>query len=405
MSKNYEVAIIGSGIAGTMAALRIGQKHNDVKTIVFDIGAAPARRRRQAEGFLGYFPTGDGKIYPGDLEKVKDLVDGRKAVPAFKWVWGELFSQVNPMKVIKSKKPYASVVKKMKKQGFELEYHDFCQWKPKSVHDLSRLIAGQFEECPNLDFSFNNYVSNLRKNSQGKFLIETEEGSYIADKVIVCVGRSGWRWVTNLYDDLGIISNDDFARFGVRVEVPANILSDFRGSHMSFRKGNLEIGPLCWNGTVIQEDHSDLVISAFRSNEARWKTEKVSFSLVSSVYFKDQGSVQTDRIAKLAFLLFNDRVSKEKIKVLMKGNSQLNLVPEYQWVPAELEKLEEIMPGLLKRGSIYVPNIHPKPAEILIGSDLTTEIPGMLVAGEAAGVSGIMAAAVMGTVAADSACK
>ena len=211
--------------------------------------------------------------------------------------------------------------------------------------------------------------------------------------------------VDTLYDDLGIISSDDHTKYGVRVEISAQHLKEFNGSHCFLTKDNLELGPFCWNGTVIPEDHSDLVISAFRSNEDRWKTDKVSFSLLGKRFFKDEGSVQADRIGKLSFLLFNDRVSREKIKTFITGNSLLNLVPEYSWLGDTMTELDEVIPKLCDRGYFHVPNISPMAAQIRLGTNLESEIDGMFVAGESAGFCGIMAAAITGTVCADSICR
>ncbi|KKN70834.1 hypothetical protein LCGC14_0427260 [marine sediment metagenome] len=399
---NYDVGIIGAGIAGTFAALRIAERYN-ASTILFDIGRPPGKRRRQIEGFLGCFPTGDGKIYPGDLEKVKDIVDGRKATPAYKWVHS-YFSEVNPMKIVRTPKVSVVARKRIRKAKFELQYRNYYQWKPESVHKLSRMVSDVMEESGVITYNFDNEVFTIRKN-KGTFVISTANGPILCKKIILCVGRSGWRWVTNLYDDLGIISSDDHARYGVRVEVAAQHLKDFKGSHCELIKDNLEIGPLCWNGTVIPEDHSDLVISAFRSNEDRWRTDKVSFSLLSKRFFKDEGSVQADRIGKLSFLLFNDRVSREKIKTFMSGGSLLNLLPEFDWLKETMTELGDIVPKICDRGYFHVPNISPMSAQIRLGTNLESEVDGMFVAGESAGVKGIAAAAIMGTIAGDSACK
>jgi uncharacterized FAD-dependent dehydrogenase len=399
----YDVGIIGAGVAGTFAALRIAEKHS-AKTILFDIGRPPGKRRRQIEGFLGCFPTGDGKIYPGDLEKVKDIVDGRKATPASKWIFSYL-AEAGPLKLIKSAKLSPAAKKRAKLSEFEISYSNYYQWKPESVHNLSKIIAEVLEDSEHINYSFDNEVYTLRKQKGGTFAVDTAEGSFTCKKVILCVGRSGWRWVTNLYDDLGIISNDDYARFGVRVEVGTQHLKDFNKAHCTLTKGDLELGPFCWEGTIIPEDHSDLVISAFRSNEDRWKSDKVSFSLLGTHYFKDDGSVQADRVGKLSFLLFNDRVSREKVKSFMTNKSQLNMIPEYNWLKGVFEHVEQLIPNLCEKGYFHVPHIDPMAAQIRIGKNLESEIDGMFVTGESAGVRGIAAAATMGAIAADSACK
>ena len=399
---NYDIGIIGAGVAGTFAALRIAEKH-DAKAILFDIGRPPSKRRRQIEGFLGCFPTGDGKIYPDDLEAVKNIADGRRATPAYKWV-EEYFKEVNPMKLIKTPKISVAAKKRISQAGFDIEYNDYYQWKPESIHKLSRTITENIDNFGGVSYCFDNEVFTIKKDKNG-FIVDTEEKSFYCKKIILCVGRSGWRWVTNLYDDLGIISNDDYAKYGVRIEVSAQYMKDFNGSHCKIFKDGLELGPLCWNGTVIPEDHSDLVISSFRSNEDRWKTDKVSFSLLGEKYFDNEGSVQADRIGKLSFLLFNDRVSREKIKIFLNKNSPLNLIPEYSWLGETLIGLNDIMPKLCEKGYFHVPNIDPMAAKIKLSDNLESEIDGMFVAGESAGIKGIAAAAIMGTICADSACK
>jgi uncharacterized FAD-dependent dehydrogenase len=123
------------------------------------------------------------------------------------------------------------------------------------------------------------------------------------------------------------------------------------------------------------------------------------------MYFPNAGSVQADRIGKLSFVLFNDRVSKERVKVFMSKNSLLNQLPEFDWLTSTLERLDNVMPNLCSKGYIHVPNIIPMPAEINLGTNLESEIDGMFVAGESAGVFGIAAAATMGAICADSACR
>ena len=400
----YDVGIIGAGVAGSFAALRIAERHPRASAVLIDVGRPPGKRRRQIEGWLGCFPTGDGKIYQDDLDKVKNIVDGRKATPAFKWVM-EQFAEVNPMKLIKAPRVSAAARKRIKNSQLEIQYNNYYQWKPESVHKLSRYMAEYIEDVGNVTFSFDNEVYSVSKTDQNTFRIVTAGGLIYCKKLVLCVGRSGWRWVTNLYDDLGIISSDDYAHYGVRLEVGTSYLRNFNKSNITLYDENIEVGPFCWNGTIIQEDHSDLVISAFRSNEDRWRSDKVSFSLVKSMFFPDDGSVQADRIGKLSFVLFNDRVSKERVKMFMGKSSLLNQLPEFDWLTQELERLNEIVPNLCNKGYLHVPNIITMPAEINLGTNLESEIDGMFVAGESAGVFGIAAAATMGAICADSACR
>lgn len=404
METMYDLGIIGAGVAGAFAAHRVIEKHPKIKSIIFDIGAKPGkRRRRQLEGWLGSLTTGDGKIYPGNLTSFLNVVDGRTGKAIHHWVW-DVMSQANPMKIIKDSLPSQQLQKKIKEHGYAIKVNDYVQWRPDSIHTLSKVITEKIQDLDHLMYSFNNEVYSLSKKKNG-FVIHSESGDYFCKKIIICVGRSGWRWVNKLYKDFGLISGDDYARFGVRAEISSQHMKEFNKSHCVLNKKDLTIGPFCWNGTVIPEDHADLVLSSFRSNEERWKTDKVSFSIISSRHFPNEGIYQSDRLAKLAFLLFNDRVSKEKIKVFLKNKSQLSLLKEYDWLISVFEELDSIIPNFTTKGYYYVPNIIPAASDIKVGKNLETEIDGMWVAGESAGLQGILSAAMSGAMAVEGAMK
>jgi hypothetical protein len=401
----FDVGIVGCGIAGTFAALRIAEKYKGCKCIVFDIGRPPAKRRRQIEGFLGCFPTGNGRIYPNNLDHLYDISDGRKIFHAHDWVMG-YFCEVSKMKLIKDRGPMAYARKKIKKAGFEIVTNDHYQWKPESVHKLSRVVTEVFENSKNVKFSFDNFVESVQKK-KGKFIISAQNGEVVTcKKVLLCAGRSGWRWVTDLYKEIGAAPSDNLATYGVRLEMPAQHMKHFGKSHCTLVGEDVTIGPLNWNGTVIPEDHSDLVVSAFRSNENRWKTEKVMFSLLKSVPFRNKGVFQTDRIGKLSFLLFNDRVGRERIRSYLNKNSLLSLLPEYSWLLSELETLVGFIPNLYACGHMHVPNILPMAAKIKLTQNLESKtVPNLFAAGESANVPGILGAAVSGCIAANSMAK
>ena len=403
---SFDVGIIGAGIAGAFAALRIADKYKNKKVILFDIGRKPGKRRRQLEGWLGCFPTGDGKIYPNDLERVRQVSDGRKIHHSNELI-NTYFKQVNPMRLIKTPSPSAAARKRIIKSNFDYETYDYYQWKPESIHKLSRVMSNKIDDAGNIHFNFDNEVYDVSRSKENKkiFDVLSEEGTYQCKKIILCTGRSGWRWASKLYEKLGLLVNNDYARYGVRVEAPSALLKDFNRSHLSIFDDDFDIGPLSWNGTVIPEDHSDLVLSAFRSNEDRWKSEKVSFSLTKDIYNKNNGVAETDRIGKLSFVLYNDRVSREKIKLFLSNKSSLNLLPEFEWLHSAIKRLEDVMPNLSTKGYFHVPNILPIPSEININQNFESDIKNFYVTGENAGIVGILSAAITGTIAADSACK
>lgn len=399
----YDIGILGAGVSGAFAALRIAEKYKKANTILFDIGRPPHKRRRQLEGWFGCFPTGDGKIYINDIDMVLDLVDGRKAKSINKWFMDKL-GQVDALKVTKNKEPSASVYKAAKDSNYELEIYDYIQWRPDSIHQLSKIISETIDDAKNITFSFDNEVYSISKTKDG-FSLTTKDGEFFCKKIILCAGRSGWRWVNNVYKNFGILSGDSTAMFGIRMEISAQYMKDFNKCHCSLFGNDVEIGPLNWFGTVIPEDHDDLVISTFRSNEDRWKSDKVSFSLIGHRDFENAGCYQTDRLAKLAFLLSEDRIGKEKVVNLIKGRSTLTSLPEYNWLPEAIKQLEAVIPSIISRGYFHIPDIITTTSEVKVGTNLESEIDDLFIAGESVGIRGVAAAAITGAIAADSACR
>lgn len=398
----YDIGIIGAGVAGSFAALKIAKDYKKTKAILFDLGRPPMKRRRQLEGWLGCLPSSDGKLYLNDTKKISQIVTAKNAQTSLDY-FKKVLSNVDDVKIIKDRSPLVGISKKIRKFGYELTLNDYVQIFPKNIHALSKMMSEIIEESNNIDYCFDNEVKKIYKQDN-VFHVVTDTKEYLCNKIIVAVGRSGWRWVNELYKDLNIIKDNNIAKFGIKIETTSSCMKDFNKSNCTLTKNNLEIGPLSWFGTIIPEDHVDMAISAFRSNENRWKSDKVSFSLIGDINFANQGVEQTDRLAKLTFVLTNDRIIKERVALILNGKSKISVIPEYEWLIAAINDLSLIVPEISTKAYFHVPTIVPSAPHITINSNLETEIPGMFVAGESAGIHGLLAAGCMGLIAADHIC-
>lgn len=401
----YDCILIGLGTAGAFSAFRFCEEHPELKIWASDIGKKWAKRRRQLEGFFGSLVFSSGKFYESDLDKLSDLVGKRQINKSSKYI-SKLFKEVSNFKTIKDRSLSSSLSKKINKFGYDYHLNNYIQVYPKEIHALSKLMAKNFEECKNIEFNFDTEVLHVSKH-RGLFVVQTEHEEIKSKKLILATGRSGWRWNHNLFKNFGIVDDNNFAKFGIRIELPDSSLKDFNNSNCTIYKNDksVEIGPLSWHGTVIPEDHVDIAISSFRSNEDRWETDKVSFNLIGNISMNNEGVEQTERIAKLLFILSNDRVVKEKISTIMNEKSKISIHKEYDWIKEELNNLTQIMPDLLTKGYYYIPTIVPLPSKINIGSNLETEVDGMYVVGENTGIVGLYNAACSGIIAADAVAK
>jgi len=403
LNNTFDIAIIGAGVAGAFATYKLAKEHKNLKTILFDIGRPPAKRKRQIDGFLGCLPSSDGKLYLNDITAIGSVLGGRKTKSAHN-TFDKILSNIGNFKTTKDKSPSVSITKKIKKLGYDINLNDYIQIYPKDIHSLSKYLANEIDKNKNVQLSFDNEVNQIIKQ-KNMFIIQTDYGEFKAKKIIIAVGRAGWRWVKNVYKNFGIIENNDYAKFGIRLEVPTTHMKDFNKSNCTISKDNIELGPLCWEGTVIPEDHFDLAISAFRSNENRWKTDKVSFNLIGKINFPNQGCEQMDRLGQLTFVLTNDRILKEKVSLFLNKKSTISIMKEYDWLHDAINQTAEFMPEIVTKGSFHIPTIIPMAPSINLGNNLESDIEGMFVVGESAGIHGILSAACMGLSVADSICK
>jgi hypothetical protein len=397
----YDLAIIGAGVAGCFAAQRLSENYN-LKILLLDLGRPFAKRRRQIEGAMGCLPSGDGKWYLSHIDQFQHL-DGRKLNAARKWL-DKKFEECGSGKIIKDNLPSSGVRNRASKLGYSPQLNDFIQWKPDNIHKLSKIFSDTFEQDENIKMQFDTEVFKVFKK-KNNFIIHTEGQDFFAKKILFNPGRSGWRWANDFYKELGLQVQDNYSHYGVKFEIAGQYVKELQKTNCSFIKDNVEIGPFLWNGTVIPEDHADMVISSFRSNEERWKTEKVTFSYMNKFKCENDGVNQTERIAKLTYLLFNDRVSREKNRIYLKGNSQLNLLPEFNWLSSAIQEVGNLLPDFVNRGAYHIPEILPLPGKINLDSNHMSEITDLYIAGESAGYRGIMGAALSGILAAEGVVK
>jgi hypothetical protein len=401
MANNYDIAIIGSGVAGTFSALKIAKEHKGMKVILFDESSAPGKRRSQMSGFLGLLPTSDGKLYLSDTDKASSLVGNRKTNSALKW-FNSYIKNVFDLTVVKDLGPKINLEKRIKKSGFDIIKNDYIQLYPREIHALSKKIVNDIEK--NITLCFDEGIISVVKNKKS-FIITSSAKQITCKKLIICAGRSGWRWVSELYKSLGIITDNNTARFGIRVETTAQSMKDFNKSNCTILNNELELGPISWNGTVIPEDHVDMAISSFRSNEVRWKTDKMSFNLIGNRYFENSGFEQTSRLGQLVFILTNDRIIKERVSCILTNKSKISIIPEYNWLPDAIKTVGQFMPEIINKAYFHVPTILPLIPKINITNNMETDITNMFCAGEASGKSGILYAVLTGLVAVDGCIK
>lgn len=408
MSKSvYDTIIVGLGAAGEMAAAKLATSNTNKKILVIEAGSPFLKRRSQIIGSGGCTMFSDGKLYANDLKYLEKLVGIRKAKSALKWFKGFTEDLFN-IDMQKDKSPSATTVKNIKKLGFDIETNSYAQLIPANFHNLSKKLVETYDKNQNIEFIYDKEVLTVSK-SKNVFSVVTEGGdTFYCKRLVLSSGRASWRWVSEIYKQFNIVKENNYARFGIRVELPEECMEHFNKSHCSLSKKEYSVEKISWNSTMVPEDHGnvaagDIVISNCRSgeNEQRWANNKTSFNLLGNIKFENKGVEQTNRIAQLSFILSNERISKEKISTLLNSKSKLSVIPEYNWLIDSVKELSKIIPDISNKGYYYFPTICPLPIKVNMTRNLQTDITGLYVCGENSGQIGILYAMLSGIIVAD----
>lgn len=396
-SNVMDVAVIGGGPAGIFAAYRIALDSPQTRVILFDLGRPCGKRRRPGEGYFGMFPNSDGKLYQQDVTRLAETCGTVSAKQANRWFAANSKQSINHQ-IIKDPEPSPRLTRQIRKLGYELTPNPHQQLLPPEIHALSRQTDAVLAANPNVQMSFDNEIHGIVKH-RNLFHVSSQQGDFVCRKLILAVGRSGWRWTQEIFEQFGLVENNHTARFGVRVEMEASALREFHGSNCEITSEELTLGPFGWHGTVVPEDHIDFSISGFRGNEDRWKTDRVSFNLIGNRPFPNQGFEQTNRIGQLSFILSEDRVTREKVSAAMAGKSRLSILPEYGWLPDALRDVARFIPEMAEKAYIHFPTIIPQASPVRLSKTFLTDVPNMYCVGESAGRSGLLYAMLSGIVA------
>lgn len=402
-SKNiYDLMIIGAGVAGVFAAHTLSEQ-NKIKICLIEFGRQPKKRRSQTYGYLGCSFQSSGRLYESNLREVENICGEENFKKAKDFVYSILQAHGTIQKEI-NKQPSDLLKDKLNKLGYTLSLNDYIQWYPSSFHTLSDTTANAMEKNPLIDTFFDDQVNKITKG-RNYFTVETEQGPMYSKNILLSIGRIGWRFAKEVFSQLNLIKDNDYCSFGFRGEISSSYLKEWNHSSCTLSKDNITIGPLCWNGTQVPEDHGDIVLANFRENENRWHSEKVSFSVYMKSKFEGNAIEQLERLSKLAYILADNRVYRGKIKEYLNGNFDLVHVPEYAWMENEMKELNKIIPNFTEKASYYVPDIKISIPKININKDFSTDVKGFYVAGESACLHGLLSAMLSGTVVAQNIIK
>ena len=450
MSKHFDVAIVGAGIAGIMAAYELAEKSN-LSIALLEQGkniykrACPIIEGKVEEcincpacsimkGFGGAGNFSDGKYnfttafggwfneYIKDSE-VMELIDYVDEVNVKFGATKETFSTRTPEAL------------KIEKLALE---HDLHLLHAKVKHlgtennlEILKRIHDHLENKVQIESDC--AVTNIIPEADGTYKLETSKNLDITCKyLIVAPGRAGAEWFSNQCKALDIPLLNNQVDIGVRVEIPARVFEHITDavyeSKLVYRTkchGD-KIRTFCMNpyGHVVTENVDGLMtVNGHSYSDPALRSENTNFALLVSNRFTkpfNDPYQYGKRIASLSNLL-GGGILVQRFGDLVKGNrtnehrlEQSFVKPTLNATPGDLSlvipkrqlddiiemiyALDKIAPGMANHDTLlYGVEVKFYSAKPELTNELETKYKNMFAIGDGAGVTrGLAQAAATG---------
>jgi len=364
--KRYDVAIIGGGISGLMAAHRLSQANQALKIVLIEKGApiearcCPMITQKSGscrmcthcavmEGMAGAGAFSDGKYiisteYGGWLtdylshETVMDYIEQADKLLMGYGASAQRYEPDNELKKICIQHDLHMQQARLKHLGTDANFET-----------MRRMIADLEQRVEILSRT---EVLDVEKD---KHMLHTPDGEFTADTIIFAVGRVGSRAFAQWCRKNGIEMTNNQVDIGVRVELPAIIWEHFSRKiyepkiwYRSKRYGDVT-RMFCFNecGSVVMENTDGvLTVNGHSYKGEDKKTANSNFALLSTIRFTQpfKEPIEYARyVASLANLISGGSVLVQRLGDLEAGRrtdtgrlKKSTTIPTLEVVPGDL---------------------------------------------------------------------
>jgi hypothetical protein len=435
----YDCIIVGAGPAGIFAALELTSTKKDIKVLLVEKGPdLPERDSKEIfHGWGGAGTFSDGKlnlskdiggylnkyIGDGELDELIQHVDNlyvKFGAPAE--LHGTDEEEVKRLEEIAARNSLRLVSFKIRHLGTDRCFS--------LLSNLRKELNGK------LEIRFKTEIEDIIKDGEKAIGIRTKDGeNFLGDFIILAPGRVGSHWLEGVVRRLALTTTNNPVDIGVRVEVPASILSPITDvvHEAKFiynsRKFDDPVRTFCMNpyGVVITERHRDFCTVNGHSYSTK-KSNNTNFAILVSTTFTepfDKPISYGQYIAKLANLLGEgilvqrlgdllhgrrstpERINKGGVIPTLKEATpgDLSFVIPYRYITDILEMLEmldRVAPGIYSTSTLlYGIEVKFYSMRLKLSNSLETGLKNLFAVGDGAGVTrSIIQASASGIIAA-----
>lgn len=307
----YDVIIIGAGPGGIFSAYELIQKNPKFKVAVFETGHALNKRHCPIDGdkvkscigcqscsimsgFGGAGAFSDGKYnitndFGGTLY---EYIGKKQALDLMRYV-----DEINMRYGGDGTKLYSTAGTKFKKECIQHDLHLLDASVRHLGTDINYIVLENLytELKDKVEFFFDTPVETVNI-VEGGYEIICKEQSFVCDKCIISVGRSGSKWMERVCKELQISTKSNRVDIGVRVELPAEVFAhltdELYESKIVYRtqKYGDRVRTFCMNpkGAVVNENTNGIItVNGHSYEDPEKQTENTNFALLVAKHFSE----------------------------------------------------------------------------------------------------------------------
>ena len=345
MRNTYDVAIIGGGIGGLMAAYRLASTNEKLKIVLIDSGKpldkriCPASQGRPCvhcrtcaitNGMAGAGAFSDGKFnigtaYGGTLAQelgediaMKYIRQVDETLRIFATEYPDMYTSNDELKLKCLQNNLQLLDMDVRHLGTDKNYSTMAEL----INYLNDRIDIKTET--NCDAIGRNKADNM-------FMVYTSRGLLKATNVVVATGRSGAIFVKNLCSAFNVEIEANSVDIGVRVEMKDMIWREFSSKiyepKILYRTQTYgdNCRMFCFNqGGIVSAENNHGIITANGHSFAdpAKKTDNCNFAILSSIHFTEpfnQPTEYAENISRLANMIGDGNVIVQRLGDLRLG--------------------------------------------------------------------------------------
>lgn len=454
MNQQYDVVIIGGGLAGIFAGYELVKHQPELKVALLEQGTDIRHRSCPIidgkvdscinckscaimRGFGGAGAFSDGKFnfttqFGGWLNEYQS---DDKVMELIEYV-DKINQQFGATEACYS--TYTPEADRIRKQAIAYDLHLMdARCKHLGTERNREILVAQYDFLnEHLDLRCRTKVISINPDPAGGYVLETNQGDITCRYLIAAPGRSGAEWFSEQCNRLKLKMINNQVDIGVRVELPAIVFKDITDAvyeaklHYRTKEYKDPVRTFCMNpyGYVVTENTDGIItVNGHSYTDPKLRSENTNFALLVSNKFTSpfkEPYQYGKRIASLSNMLgggvlvqrFGDlingrrtnehRLSQSFVKPTLEATpGDLSLVLPKRHLDNIIEMiytLDKLAPGTANHDTLlYGVEVKFYSSRLILTPELETELPDMFAIGDGAGITrGLSQAGASGVLAA-----